>query len=64
MLPEPQNSGYGAYNYNYYRHQTSGAKDSTNVYLDEFDAWDDEEDWEFPKALATPRSLVLPTSIG
>ena len=54
MLPEPQNSGYGNYNYNYYRHQTSGAKGSESAYLDKYDMWDDEEDWEFPKVLATP----------
>lgn len=43
MLPEPAYSG-SSYDYNYYRHQTSGAKSNPSTPYAE-DWWDDE-DWE------------------
>ena len=57
MLPEPVYSG-SAYDYNYYRHQTSGAK-GTAMSGYEWDEWD--EDYDYPKALGTPEDSSSPT---
>jgi len=64
LLPEPMYSG-SKYDYNYYRHQTSGAKGSTGTpstdnpygydwYDDDYDnSWDYSNVWDYPKALAS-----------
>lgn len=52
-LERPTHSGYGRYNYGYYRHQTSGAK---STYLDRYD---DDLYWEEDLAYRDEHGLGL-----